>query len=165
MDLQIKKNPDFIVYREIAKAIEKNDGYCCCAVEHTPDTKCMCKDFMASDKVDFCHCGRFYKVHQYGIITLCGSTKFKDDFYRMQKELTLAGWIVLMPGVFGHAGDQEVLVGSVKETLDDMHKSKIEMSDAIYVINKDNYIGTSTQSEIEWAKNLGKDIFYMEEQL
>lgn len=41
-------------------------------------------------------------VGEYKIITLCGSTKFKDDFYREQKRLTLEGNIVISVGLFGH---------------------------------------------------------------
>ena len=40
----------------------------------------------------------------------------------------------------------------LKEMLDDIHKRKIDMADAIYVINKDGYIGSSTKSEIAYAK-------------
>lgn len=47
--------------------------------------------------------------------------------------------------------------------LDDMHKRKIDMADEIYVINKDGYIGSSTRSEIQYAKDTGKKIKYMEE--
>ena len=47
-------------------------------------------------------------IGNYKIITLCGSTKFKDDFLRVQKELTLKGNIVISVGLFGHSGDNEV---------------------------------------------------------
>lgn len=46
--------------------------------------------------------------------------------------------------------------------LDDMHKRKIDMADYIFVINKDNYIGESTRSEIEYAENTGKPVYYLE---
>ena len=49
--------------------------------------------------------------------------------------------------------------------LDDIHKRKIDMADAIYVINKDGYIGQSTRSEIQYALRLGKQIIYMEDDL
>ena len=49
--------------------------------------------------------------------------------------------------------------------LDDIHKRKIDMADAIYVINRDGYIGSSTKSEIEYAKQHGKQIIYMEDDL
>ena len=78
--------------------------------------------------------------NEYHVITLCGSTKFKDDFIRIQKELTLKGNIVLSVGLFGHSGDNEVWEPGVKEMMDDMHKRRILMSDEIYVINKNKYI-------------------------
>ena len=101
-------------------------------------------------------------VSNYKIITLCGSTKFKDDFMRVQKKLTLQGYIVISVGLFGHSGDDEVWTEGIKTMLDDMHKRKIDMADEIYVINVGEYIGSSTRSEIEYAKKTGKKINYME---
>ena len=46
--------------------------------------------------------------------------------------------------------------------LDDMHKRKIDMADAIYVINVGGYIGESTRSEIEYAQRNGKIVYYLE---
>ena len=95
------------------------------------------------------------------IITLCGSTRFKDEFEKINKKLTLEGNIVLAPGVFGHSSAVEPSP-EIKTRLDDLHKEKITMSDAIYVINKDGYIGESTRSEIAFAEKLGKKIIMME---
>lgn len=47
--------------------------------------------------------------------------------------------------------------------LDKMHRERIKLSDAILVVNVDNYIGTSTKNEIEFAKSLGKEIIYYTE--
>lgn len=99
-------------------------------------------------------------VENYKVITLCGSTKFKDEFMKAQKELTLAGHIVISVGVFGHSGSQECITDEVKEMLDDMHKRKIDMADEIMVINKNNYIGKSTRSEIEYALKNNKPVNY-----
>ena len=109
-------------------------------------------------------------VKNYKVITLCGSTKFKDDFLKVQKELTLKGNIVISVGLFGHSGDNEVwenmdegTLTKTKEMLDDMHKRKIDMADEIYVINVGGYIGESTKSEIEYAIKTGKKVNYLEE--
>ena len=102
-------------------------------------------------------------VGKYKVITLCGSTKFKDEFLQQQKRLTLEGNIVISVGMFGHSGDQEVWSEGVKDMLDDMHKRKIDMADEIFVINVGGYIGSSTKSEIEYAKNTGKIVRYLEE--
>lgn len=99
----------------------------------------------------------------YKIITLCGSTRFKDQFIEAQKRLTLEGNIVISVGLFGHSGDKEVWTEGTKEMLDDMHKRKIDMADEIFVINVGGYIGSSTRSEIEYAKNTGKAVRYLEE--
>lgn len=85
--------------------------------------------------------------------------KFKDDFLREQKRLTLEGNIVLTPNMFLLAED---ITEDIKKMLDDMHKRRIDMADEIFVINKNSYIGSSTKSEIEYAKKLGKKIVFME---
>ena len=107
---------------------------------------------------------------KYPVITLCGSTRFKDQFMEAQKKLTLEGNIVISVGLFGHSGDQEVwenmdegTLTKTKEMLDEMHKRKIDMADAIYVINVGGYIGSSTKSEIEYATAHGKEVRYLEE--
>lgn len=109
-------------------------------------------------------------VGKYKVITLCGSTRFKEQFMEAQKRLTLAGYIVISVGLFGHAGDQEVWDGmdegtlsKTKEMLDDMHKRKIDMADEIYVINVGGYIGDSTRSEIQYAEAHGKLVRYYQD--
>ena len=102
-------------------------------------------------------------IAQYPVITLCGSTRFKDQFLEAQKRLTLAGNIVISVGLFGHSGDDEVWTEGTKEMLDDMHKRKIDMADGIYVINVGGYIGHSTRSEIEYARSQGKSVEFLEE--
>ena len=101
-------------------------------------------------------------VGKYPVITLCGSTRFKEQFMAVQKKLTLEGNIVISVGLFGHSGDDEVWTPGMKEMLDNMHKRKIDMADAIYVINVGGYIGESTRSEIEYALRNGKRVYYLE---
>lgn len=108
-------------------------------------------------------------IENYKIVTLCGSTRFKREFLEVQKRLTLEENIVISVGLFGHSGDNEVwenmdegTLTKTKSMLDDMHKRKIDLSDAIYVINVGGYIGDSTKSEIEYAKMTGKEIMYLE---
>ena len=109
-------------------------------------------------------------VGNYKVITLCGSTRFKDAFMEEQKKLTLKGNIVISVGLFGHSGDSEVWEGMSEDTLtktkimlDDMHKRKIDMADEIFVINVGSYIGSSKRSEIEYAHANGKSVRYLEE--
>jgi hypothetical protein len=101
-------------------------------------------------------------IGRYRIITLCGSTRFRDEFIAAQKRLTLEGNIVISVGLFGHSGDNEVWTSETKEMLDDMHLRKIDLADEIFVINPGGYIGSSTASEIDYAKMTGKTIRYLE---
>lgn len=108
-------------------------------------------------------------VGKYKVITLCGSTRFKNQLMEVQKQLTLEGNIVISVGLFGHSGDSEVwenmdegTLTATKAMLDDMHKAKIDMADEIFVINVGGYIGDSTRSEIEYAQAHGKFVRYLE---
>ena len=101
-------------------------------------------------------------IGKYPVITLCGSTRFKEQFLEAQKRLTLEGNIVISVGLFGHSGDDEVWTPGTKEMLDDMHMRKIDMADGIYVINVGGYIGQSTRSEIDYALSQGKTVEYLE---
>ena len=109
-------------------------------------------------------------IGEYKIITLCGSTRFKNEFMEVQKRLTLEGNIVISVGLFGHSGDHEVwenmdegTLTKTKAMLDDMHLRKIDPSDEVYVINVGGYIGSSTRAEIEYAKATGKPVRYLED--
>ena len=101
-------------------------------------------------------------IGKYKVITLCGSTKFKEQYLEAQKRLTLEGNIVVSVGLFGHSGDDEVWTEGTKAMLDDMHKRKIDMADEIFVINVGGYIGESTRNEIDYAVSKGKTIHYLE---
>jgi hypothetical protein len=95
------------------------------------------------------------------IITLCGSSKFKDEYETINHLLTRRGKIVISVSYYGHA-DNINFTETVKNNLDAIHKDKILLSDAIFVINKNGYIGESTKSEIEFANKHKKKIYYLE---
>lgn len=159
-NFEIIPNPDFMHRKKIEEAIKNNDGYCCCALDKNDDTKCMCKDFREKEEYGFCHCGRYFKVLKAPKVCLCGSTRFKDKFFEVARDLTLKGYVVTMPMVFVHRGDE--VSDEDKIFLDEVHKAKIADADLIYIINCDKYIGNSTRSEIDWAIELGKKIEYLE---
>lgn len=85
------------------------------------------------------------------IITLCGSTRFKDDFDRVNKKLTRQGHVVMTISYAAEkddAGNEKE--PAVKEILDMVHFKKILLSDGIVVVGH-GYIGYSTAREIIWA--------------
>ena len=98
-----------------------------------------------------------------GIITLCGSTKFKKEFNECNYYLTLSDYIVLSVGSFLHSDNDPEIKEEIikhKEQLDRLHKEKIDISRAVFIIDKNGYIGESTRSELDHALRLGIQIFY-----
>lgn len=95
------------------------------------------------------------------VITICGSTRFKDEIMQTAQNLTIDNHIVLVPCIFHHA-DNIDLTAEQKIRLDNLHKEKINMSDAIFVVNKDGYIGESTYGEIDWAQRMKKEVYFLE---
>lgn len=96
------------------------------------------------------------------VITLCGSTRFKNEFYECATELTRSGWLVLMPHIFSKA-DGEVIDDDRIKLLKDMHTGRMLKSDAIFVVNPGGYIGEHTKYEIDFARIMGLVVYYMEE--
>ena len=94
------------------------------------------------------------------IITLCGSLKFQKEMMIVAEELALQGICVLTP-VYPISENLEKTEEQL-EKLKEAHFKRIELSNTIYVINKDNYIGKSTRLEIEYAQKLGKEVIYLE---
>ena len=95
------------------------------------------------------------------VVCLIGSTKFKTEYREAEKFFTRTGKIVLTCGLFGHA-DGIQLSEAEKADLDRLHLWKIELADFVHVINPGGYIGNSTRREIQFAKDRGKHITYME---
>lgn len=93
------------------------------------------------------------------IITLCGSTKFKEQFERANAFLTLQGNIIISLAFFEQSEGFEITEKQA-ELLGNLHFRKIDISDEIFVIDVDGYIGSSTKKEIEYAKEKGKAIRY-----
>jgi hypothetical protein len=100
------------------------------------------------------------EMSNHKIVTLCGSTKFKSSFEQANLLLTFANKIVLQPGCFAHA-DNITITYEQKIALDKLHFEKIDLSDCILVINENQYIGSSTRNEINYAVKTNKPIYYM----
>jgi len=94
------------------------------------------------------------------IICLCGSTRFKFAFNAANLELTLAGYIVLSVGSFMHSDEELNISDEQKVKLDHLHKRKIDLADAVLVLNVDGYVGQSTKSEIDYSHSTGKPVAY-----
>ena len=92
------------------------------------------------------------------IITLCGSLKFQKEMMTVAEKMALEGYCILTsvyPVLENMKATEEQLI-----KLKEAHFKRIELSDAILVVNINNYIGESTKLEIDYAKKLGKEILY-----
>lgn len=100
------------------------------------------------------------QLQEMKIITICGSLKFQKEMMIVAEKLALKGNCVLT-SVYPILENLK-MTDEQLEKLKEAHFKRIELSDSIYVINKDNYIGKSTKLEIEYAQKLGKEIMYLE---
>ena len=102
------------------------------------------------------------------IITLCGSSRFCDIMSvcawileRDEKAITMG--LHLLPEWYcknkipDHLAEHE----GCADEMDELHLRKIDISDEIFVINYNDYIGESTKKEIEYAKNKNKNIRWL----
>ena len=94
------------------------------------------------------------------IVTVCGSLRFLKEMREVAEQLALErGWVVLTP--IPHVLDRELTAQEI-QTLGEMHRAKIDLSDAIFVVNVGGYVGEAVKQEIEYAREQGKEIFYAE---
>ena len=94
------------------------------------------------------------------VVTICGSMKFAEEMQKIAGVLAVdKGWCILQ---CVYDLDFANLTSEELHLLKDEHLKRIELSDAIYIVNIDGYIGNSTKLEIEYANKLGKEVIYHE---
>jgi hypothetical protein len=89
------------------------------------------------------------------IVCICGSMRFVDEMRAANRDLTLAGVIVVAPGEAG-----VVITDEQKAALDALHQRKIDLADRVLVVNPGGYVGESTSREIAYAQATGKPISF-----
>ena len=94
------------------------------------------------------------------VITICGSMRYSKEMIKIAKELELKQGYAVIQCVYNIDGQK--YEGIDENILAQIHRKKIDISDAIYVVNIDGYIGNSTKNEIEYAKRNSKEIIYHE---
>ena len=92
------------------------------------------------------------------VITICGSLKYQSIMMEEAQKLTMEGNCVLTP-TYPVIKDYKISQEEMNN-LKESHLKRIELSDAIYVLKVDNYIGESTSIEIDYATSLNKEIIY-----
>lgn len=92
------------------------------------------------------------------VVSLCGSMKFADEMINIATDLEKKyGWCVLQCVYnVGKVNEQEL------DNIVQAHYKRIDISDAIYVVNIGGYIGNSVKNEIKYALDHGKEVIYHE---
>jgi len=96
---------------------------------------------------------------EYTVITLCGSLQFRDEFERLEAELTLAGHVVLTPTALDPSTE---LNAADRARLGRIHLQRIAMSDEVLIVNVGDYVGESTRREIAHARSRGIRVSFLE---
>ena len=94
------------------------------------------------------------------VVTICGSMRFAKEMMQIATELEKKhGWCVIQC-VYGV--DKNTTTDEEMQNIVNCHWKKIDISDAIYVVNIGGYIGTATTNEINYALQHGKEVIYHE---
>lgn len=159
-EFDIFKNPHKEEYDEITEAVKLNEDYCPCLSYKNDDTKCMCKEFRDSRETDYCHCGRFYKVKNYGTLALLGDTS--ED----ESTINYMNW-------YGRLIHQDFIILGIPLDLYDPHcgsvnhfnlcKSIIAKADALIVLGHNQKLYPMVSDLIEWAESIDKKILTRED--
>ena len=92
------------------------------------------------------------------IVTLCGSMRFKNEMKKIGYILETKYDMCVLQCVYNDDGME---LGEKERTaLNLAHFKKIEVSDAVYVVNLQGYIGEQTKKEIAFAESLGREIIF-----
>ena len=101
------------------------------------------------------------------IVCLCGSSRFIESFavlaWEFEKQGRIALGLHLLPASYPtKVADHIAEAEGVTDILNNLHLRKIDLADAVFIVNVNGYIGTDTRREIAYAKQLGKPITYLE---
>jgi hypothetical protein len=96
---------------------------------------------------------------EFTVITLCGSMRFREEFERLDAELTLAGHVVLTPTALAPSRE---LNAEERARLGRIHLQKVSMADEVLIVNVGDYVGESTRREIKHARSHGVAVNYLE---
>lgn len=96
------------------------------------------------------------------VVTISGSMRFAKEMRRIARKLETKEGICALQAVYDDDKENETL--DELERIYACHIKKIDLSDALYVVNIGGYIGEATKNEISYAKAHGKEIIYHEKE-
>ncbi len=135
----------------------KSDSTRLSSAYHCPfdKDKNMCKHYLEN------HIICIIKDHpEIKTICICGSTFYKECFETASKVFELNGIVTLKPSIYSNY-DKINLSSNELDILMNVFRRKIDMSDALLVLDINKRIGIHTATDIAYAKSIGKDIIYL----
>lgn len=93
------------------------------------------------------------------VVTISGSMRFAKEMKVIARKLEAEHGLCVLQPVYNKKKNETV------EAIDRIvacHYHKIDLADALYVVNIGGYIGEATKEEIAYAKKNGKEIIYHE---
>lgn len=93
-------------------------------------------------------------------VTICGSMKFANEMIKIARNLEKDYGYAVIQCVYNF--ENEIENETEIKNIVNAHWKKIDICDAIYVVNIGGYIGNSTKEEIKYALSKGKEIIYHE---
>ena len=90
--------------------------------------------------------------------TLCGSMRFEKEMQEVAYYLETQKEYNILQCIYTVVGTQPT--AEELQALELAHYKKIDISDGIYVLNIDGYVGESVRKEIDYAKRHGKEVIY-----
>lgn len=94
---------------------------------------------------------------RFKVVTVVGSTRFKGQYEEICTDLELNGYIVLRMSTFSHHDNIELSEHQIQDRVD-IFKEYFKLSDEVYVVSVDGYVGDHTRADIEAAKEINPDI-------
>ncbi|GAB3022267.1 hypothetical protein GCM10011376_27520 [Nocardioides flavus (ex Wang et al. 2016)] len=97
------------------------------------------------------------------IVCICGSMRFADEMLAANRDLTLAGAIVVAPGLLAPTGERGAAAEPTDEqkaALGELHLRRIDLADRVLVVNPGGYVGESTRREIAYARAAGTPVSF-----
>lgn len=96
-------------------------------------------------------------------VVLCGSSRFVDvmavcAWLLERDEGVIAMGLHLLPVWYDAPDDHLAEAEGVAPKMDALHLCKIDLADEVFVVDRNDYIGASTASELRYAEKVGKTI-------
>lgn len=96
------------------------------------------------------------------VVTICGSMKFAEEMKQIAWKLEAEQGFSVIQCVYNE--QNETISDDAQKRLAAAHYKKIDICDAIYIVDIGGYIGTSVAAEISYAEENGKELIFHSKQ-